>query len=276
MRRRAALLTLSGVIAGQSRAGTAGTGWGSPWKAHDAASSRKVDHADWAGLLARFCRPGGDGINRFAYAEMDDSQRAVLDRYLAMLADTPVSALSRSTQLAFWINLHNALVVRLVLDRYPVASIRDMGVTKGPPADGAWSAKRIKVEGRELSVGEIANDILRALWSDPRINYVMCCGTLGAPNLAATPLEPAHLDRELDGAAIGFVNHPRGVSLVNRRLRVSSLYVWHAREFGGGQHAVIKHLMAYAAPPLALQLRGRWGFDEHDYDWALNDASVDN
>lgn len=277
MRRRAALLTLTGVVAGQGQAGTAAAGWTNPWKAHDPASSRTVDHAEWAGLLSRFCRPSRDGINRFAYAEMGDGQRAILDRYLAMLGDTTVSALDRPSQLAFWVNLHNALAIRLVLDQYPVTSIRDIGVTaKGPPADGAWAVKRIRVEGRALSVGEIANDILRELWSDPRINYVMCCATLGSPNLTVSPLEPTMLDRQLDAAAIDFINHPRGVSLVNGRLRVSSIYIWHQREFGYGEHAIIKHLMAYAAPSLALQLRGRSRIDEHDYDWRLNDAPVDN
>lgn len=277
MRRRAALLTLSGFAAGQSRAGTAAAGWANPWKAHDPASRRTVDHADWAGLLARFCRPSRDGINRFAYAEMDEGQQAILDRYLAMLGGTPVSELARPTQLAFWVNLHNALAVRLVLDHYPVASIRDIGVTtKGPPADGAWATKRIRVESRPLSVGEIASDVLRELWSDPRVNYVLCCATLGAPNLAVAPLESAMLDRQLDAAAIDFVNHPRGVSLVNGRLRVSSLYVWHQKEFGYSEHAVIKHLMAYAAPSLALQLRGRSRIDENDYDWQLNDAPTDS
>jgi hypothetical protein len=124
-----------------------------------------------------------------------------------------------------------------------------------------------------VSLDEIGNRILRPLWHDARVNYVICDATLGSPNLAATPLEPAMLDRHLDAAAIAFVNHPRGVSLPGGRLRVSSLYVWHEQDFGPSQRAVIKHLMAYAAPPLALQLRGRATFDEHAYDWRLNDAA---
>jgi hypothetical protein len=235
--------------------------------------SGQVDHTAWATLLRRYCRTSRDGINRVAYAAMGEEARAALDTYLAGLSAARVSALGRAAQLAFWVNLHNALAVRLVLDHYPLASIRDLGVSSGgPPKAGPWAAERIRVEGRSLSIAAVADDIIRAQWTDPRVNYMICCATLGAPNLMQAPLEPPMLDRQLDAAAIAFVNHPRGVSLPEGRLRVSSVYVWHEREFGKSQHAVVKHLMAYAAPQLAMQLRGRRAIDEHDYDWRLNDA----
>lgn len=275
MRRRVALLGLSAAAVECSRAAHAGRG--NPWKANDPRSHVEVDHSAWGSLLQRYCRPSRDGINRFAYAAMGREQLATLDGYLERMSATPVSTLSRANQLAFWVNLHNALAVRLVLDHYPVTSIREIGVnTGGPPADGAWASERIKVEGRGLSTGEIANGILRKLWSDARVNYVICCATLGAPNLPSSPLEPTMLDRHLDAAAIAFVNHPRGVSLPDGRLRASSLYAWHQSEFGGSQHAVIRHLMAYAAPQLAPQLRGRYRIDEYDYDWRLNDAPAES
>jgi hypothetical protein len=277
MRRRVALLALSGMLAAHGGARPVAAGQSSSrWQRHDPGSSFTVDHTAWAGLLQRRVRPSRDGINRVAYAAMENEDRAVLDAYLSRLADTPVSALQRSAQLAFWVNLHNALAVRLVLRHYPTASIRDIGVTAGPPADGPWAKKLIHVEGQPLSLDDIANGILRSLWNDPRVNYAICCATLGAPNLAMTPLEPAMLDRQLDAAAIAYVNHPRGVSLPEGRLRVSSLYVWYQHDFGGSQRRVIKHLMAYAAPQLAMQLRGRSSIDEHGYDWQLNDAGTES
>lgn len=276
LRRRAALLGLPAALATYGRGGPAAAR-AKPWSAHDPSSPILVDNAIWRGLLDRHCRPGADGINRFAYAAVGSEEQAALDTYLGLLAGTAVSALSRPTQLAFWVNLHNALVVRLVLDHLPLDSIREIGVPPGgPPADGPWATRRIAVEGIGLSLGEIANDILRRVWKDPRINYVICCATLGAPNLPAMPLEPALLDRHLDSAASAFVNHPRGAELTDDgRLRVSSLYEWHRAAFGGSEHAVIKHLMAYAAPPLAMQLRGRHRIDGHAYDWRLNDAPID-
>lgn len=271
MRRRVALSLFPGAIAA---CGAPASAFAGRDRSH---GSPQVDHSAWAGLLQRYCRTSRDGINRVAYAAMGEEARATLDTYVDQLASARVSALARDGQLAFWVNLHNAMAVRLVLDNYPLSSIRDLGVSSGgPPAEGPWAAAGVRVEGQPLSLRAIADDIIRTQWSDPRVNYVICCATLGAPNLTPSPIEPFMLDRQLDAAAIAFVNHPRGVSLPDGRLRVSSMYVWHEPEFGRSQHAVIKHLMAYASPQLAMQLRGRRDIDEHDYDWRLNDAPTDS
>lgn len=280
MHRRAAIAALSALLAVPS-AGRAGSGMrtvqsDSRWARNDPASSLVVDHAAWGRLLTRHVRASPDGINRFAYAAVTAEERQALEGYVQGLSRVAVSKLAPPAQLAFWANLHNALAVCLVLDRYPTTSIRDIGVTTSPPADGPWAADLVSVEDQPLSLDAIANGILRPLWHDARINYVICCATLGSPNLGHAPLEPAMLDRQLDAAAIAFVNHPRGVSLPNGRLRVSSIYVWHEHDFGSGQRAVIKHLMAYAAPPLALLLRGRTAIDEDAYDWRLNGVSDDS
>jgi hypothetical protein len=276
MRRRAALLALAAlaVAHGGTRRAAARRS-DSRWARDDPKSTLAIDHSVWAGLLERHARPGRDGINRVAYAAIGTEDRRALDGYLQQLGRTPVSALARPAQLAFWANLHNALAVQAVLEHYPIASIRDIGVTGEPPADGPWAAKRIAVEGHPLSLDDIANSIMRPLWRDPRVNYAICSATLGAPELASTPLEPAMLDRQLDAATIAFVNHPRAVSLPEGRLRVSSLYLWHQDDFGPSQRAVIKHLMAYAAPALAMQLRGRKVIDEHAYEWGLNDIGTE-
>jgi hypothetical protein len=276
MRRRAALLALAAVAAAHGGARRAAARRSdNRWAREDPKSTLAIDHSIWAGLLERHLRTGRDGINRVAYAALGAKDRQTLDGYLRHLEKTPVSALAQPAQLAFWVNLHNALAVQVVLDHYPTASIRDIGVTGEPPAQGPWAMKRIAVEGQPLSLDDIANAIVRPLWHDARVNYAICCATLGAPSLATAPLEPAMLDRQLDAAAIAFVNHPRAVSLVEGRLRVSSLYLWHQDDFGPSQRAVIKHLMAYAAPQLAMQLRGRKVIDDHAYDWRLNDAGTE-
>ena len=74
-------------------------------------------------------------------ASVTPEGRADLDAYLASLAAVPVSTLSRPEQMAFWINLYNALTVRVVLDHYPVASIRDIDISPGLFSNGPWQAE---------------------------------------------------------------------------------------------------------------------------------------
>ncbi|MFQ5534990.1 MAG: DUF547 domain-containing protein [Sphingomonadales bacterium] len=239
------------------------------WSAHDPQSSVTVDHGDWNRLLANYVVRGGDDVNRLEYAAVGEDDRKRLRNYLAMLGRTPVSRLSRDEQFAYWINLYNALTVNLVLDHYPVTSIRKIG--GGPFSAGPWGRKIFAVEGVELSLDDIEHRILRPLWRDPRIHYAVNCAAVGCPELAARAYQATQMEEMLESAARRYVNHPRGVALANHRLKVSSIYVWYREDFGGGDSQVIAHLKAYAAPDLARALSDIKRIDSHDYDWSLND-----
>jgi hypothetical protein len=46
----------------------------------------------------------------------------------------------------------------------------------------------------------------------------------------------------LEKAARDFINHPRGVSFINNRLEVSSIYFWFQEDFGASENGIIRHL----------------------------------
>jgi Protein of unknown function, DUF547 len=243
------------------------------WAQHDPSSTIRVDHRRWGRFLAAYLQPGEHGLNRVAYGSVTAEGRADLTAYLAMLEAVPVSTLNRHEQMAFWINLYNALTVRVVLDHYPVASIRDIDISPGLFSNGPWRATLIAVEGEPLSLDDIEHRILRPIWRDPRVHYAVNCASVGCPSLQAEPFEARELDRMLDMAAIGFVNSPRGVRLGDDGLWVSSIYAWFEEDFGGDEAGVIRHLMAYASPGLAMRLQKLDGIAGHGYDWTLNDAA---
>ena len=116
------------------------------WQQNDPSATEVVDHRGWAGFLASYVRPGADGVNRVAYAAVDPAGRAGLDGYLAAMA-CRVEA-EPAEQMAYWINLYNALTVHVVLDHYPVASIRDIDISPGlfstGPGMPSWSRSKAK------------------------------------------------------------------------------------------------------------------------------------
>ena len=243
------------------------------WIAFDPASTATVGHGAWTAFLDRYRVVGTDGIARVRYAAVDASDRAALDSYLDLLGTTRVSALDRPEQRAFWINLYNALTVRLVLDHMPVDSIRDIDISPGMFADGPWGAALLAVEGAPLTLDDIEHRILRPIWHDPRLHYVLNCASLGCPDLPPEAATAANAERLLDAAARAYVNHPRGVSFdPDDGLVVSSLYDWYAADFGGSDAAVIAHLRRYAEPALAERLAAAGEIGEDAYDWRLNDA----
>jgi hypothetical protein len=231
-------------------------------------------------LLAKYVAPGPNGINLVGYARWKHS-KTDLDRlagYLSALQSAKPSAMPRNEAFSYWINLYNAATLKVVLDHYPVESIRDIHSEGTEFFDfkafaGPWRTKLIKVEGKPLSLDDIEQTILRPKFRDPRIHYALNCASLGCPNLKLTPWTAETLDADLNAAASAYINHPRGVRIgQDGSIRVSSIYNWYQEDFGGAQKGVLSHLRKYARPALAKQLRGAKAIAGHDYDWALNDA----
>jgi hypothetical protein len=258
-------LTLSSAVLAAPRAEL----W-EAWTKHDPASTKTVDHRPWAAFLDRYLITRST-IHRVDYRAVTADDRDRLEGYLTALTRTQVSRLSRETQLPFWINLYNALTIQVVLEHYPVESIKDIDISPGLFSFGPWDKKLVAVEGREISLNDIEHRILRPIWRDPRIHYTVNCASLGCPNLQAVPYTEKNTETLLEKGAREYINHPRGVSIENGDLVVSSIYVWFEEDFGGSEAGVIDHLLQYARPDLKLRLQGFRDIDDHRYNWALNE-----
>jgi hypothetical protein len=240
------------------------------WQANDPGSKVRVDHSEWAKFLEKFLVEEKDGINRVAYGAVGVEDLRRLGTYIALLAAAPVSRLRRDEQFAYWINLYNALTVKVILDHYPVASILEVNISPGWFTFGPWDKKLLVVEGEKISLNDIEHRILRPIWRDPRIHYAVNCASLGCPNLAPVPWTAGRAGEMLDEAARAYVNHPRGARFGGWGLIVSSIFHWYQADFGGTEAGVIRHLRKYAAPALADRLGRAERIHNHGYDWRLN------
>lgn len=261
----AAFLLTSGPIRAQDL--------GAKFNQRDNTATMTVDHALWAGILAAYVKPAPDGVNRFAYGKVSKSARKDLKAYLDAMSKVAVSKLAEREQRAFWANLYNALTIDVVLDRYPVKSIRDIAISPGLFAVGPWGKKLTTVEGAALSLDDIEHKILRKVWKDPRVHYSVNCASIGCPNLPAEPFTGAKLEKMLDDGARAYVNHPRGVTVTDAgRVTASRIYDWFSEDFGSSDTNVLAHLRQYAAAPLKAKLDKVKSIAAYDYDWSLNDA----
>ena len=241
------------------------------WQAHDPESPASIDHGLWDTFLHGHVVRDQDGVNRIGYARLDASAHAALDGYLGALSAVDIDSYNRAEQMALWINLYNALTVRLIARHYPVDSIRDIDISPGLFADGPWDKALVTINDVDLTLNDIEHRILRPIWRDPRIHYAVNCASIGCPNLQGMAFTATNLDSLLDKAARDFVNSPRAIRVADGRLSVSSIYVWFREDFGGSDAAVIEHLRRYANPDYAERLAVTTTISDHHYDWALND-----
>lgn len=239
-----------------------------------------ADEAAFDGLLQRYVLAGADGVNRVDYGRWRATvaDRTALDEYITGQARLTPSLIGKPAQFAYWANLYNAITLKVILDAYPVASIRDIksaGVWLDPKAfTGPWVAKRVTVEGRTLSLDEIEHTILRGTFKDPRVHYSVNCASYGCPNIGMKAWRAETLEADLDAAARAYINHLRGVVVASDGgLKVSSIYSWFKADFGGSDAALIVHFKQYAGPELAKALEKATSIAGDDYDWSLNDAA---
>ena len=266
---RAGLTVLLMVIVTASlKAAPAAKLW-EKWAAHDTGSVQTLDHSVWNAFLSANVQRAEDGINRIAYGLVNAAQKQAVTDYVAALEAVVVSDLSRPEQLAYWINLYNALTVKVVLDNYPVSSIRE--IKSGLFSSGPWRKKLIEVQAEKLTLDDIEHRILRPIWRDPRIHYAVNCASLGCPNLQPRAFTADTTERMLEAAAEEFINHERAVAFNDDELVVSSIYDWFKEDFGNNDQGVIAHLSRYAEPELAEKLAASTRIDDDHYDWQLND-----
>lgn len=244
------------------------------WSAHSATATASIDHREWDAFLAQYLVVPANGVPRVAYGRVSSADKKRLDDYLASLSAVRISDFSRDEQRAYWINLYNALTVDVVLDHYPVESIRDISISPGFFSIGPWKKKLIRVEGEEVSLDDIEHRILRPIWRDPRIHYAVNCASLGCPGLMPNAFTAANTETLLDRGAVNFINSEHGARFdASGHLTVSSIYDWFQEDFGGNESGVITHLRRYARPTLAVKLANVTDIYAFEYDWILNDAA---
>ena len=234
-----------------------------------------VDHAVWDRLTKAYIKPDATNLNRVDYKAFKAAGHKDLKTYVAMLQATDTSKLDKPEQFAFWANLYNARTVDIILDKYPVKSIKDISLGGGLKAlvgGGPWQANTMRVAGIDLSLDDVEHKILRAIFKDARVHYALNCASYGCPNLQAGAYTGAMLDAQLDAGAKAFVNHPRGVSVVGGKVKASNIYSWFAADFGGSPAKALEHIRGYAEPALKQKLDGITTIASYDYIWTLNDV----
>jgi len=241
------------------------------WATHNPESTQSIDHSAWHGWLQKYVTLGADGITYIKYKEVPEQDKIALARYIANLENIHIRQYSLPEQKAYWINLYNALTVELILRYYPVESIKDIDISPGFFSSGPWQKKLLMIEEKSLSLDDIEHRILRPIWKDPRIHYAVNCASIGCPNLNQNAFTATNTDTLLTQGAVDYINHPRGVTIKNNELTVSSIYKWFKEDFGHNDKDVIQHLRLYAKPSLKEKLININKIDDDKYDWRLNE-----
>ncbi len=241
------------------------------WNTSVEDSSLLVDHSLWQAVLDKHLVSNTEsGIALFDYQGLLADSAEDLSSYLNALATIDIRAYSRAEQFAYWVNLYNALTVDLVAKHYPVDSIKK--IYGGWFNRGPWDEEIFSVQGVDLSLNDIEHRILRPMWRDYRIHFVVNCASLGCPNLPAQALTASNTQNVLEQSAAEFLSHPRGMKIEANGIQLSSIFKWYRSDFGDSDAAVLETLKVHLSKADQSALGGSPRL-KYGYDWNLNDIS---
>ncbi|MBD0851628.1 DUF547 domain-containing protein [Maribacter arenosus] len=212
-----------------------------------------IDHTSWDHLLKKYV----DNHGNVDYKEFkQDRQR--LDDYLVYLAENPIAdTASAEEQLAFYINLYNAGTVQLILDHYPLKSIKDIF--------RPWGKDRIKIGSETYSLGEIEHDILRNM-DEPRIHFAINCASYSCPRLLNEAFSASKIEKQLEKATSQFINDPSKNNIKRNAVALSKIFKWYNDDFTN-KNSLIDFVNKYAD----IEILQDVDIDYLTYDWGLNE-----
>ena len=249
-----------------SRVGLAGAA--PPALSSDPDSTR---HALFGRLLQRHVDAQGD-VNYEALRAQSDS---LLAPYLQVLARTRPATLDRDARLAFWINAYNAYTLKLIVDHYPVKSIRDID---GPPGGGTPFERPVgRVADTVRTLDEIEHEIIRERFDEPRIHFALVCAAKSCPRLRREAYTGPRLDAQLDDQARRFLHHPQKnhIPAGDGAIALSRILKWYGSDFGPTPTALQRALAPYFEGSVRDSLaQGAYTIRYRPYDWTLNAPSL--
>jgi hypothetical protein len=220
-------------------------------------------HNGYAVLLQEYVV--GAGVDYSGWVANGDDVRS-LRQYVTELTTLDPASLTRDEQLAYWLNLYNAVTLRLILENYPLDSIKDLGgfLKKSP-----WEKELVTVAGRDLSLNDMENKIIRPTFQDPRIHFALNCASVGCPPLNAGAYLPATLSEQLDAACRRALNADQWVRVEDNQVYLTKIFEWYADDFKQDGGTVLEFISRYRDTDL---VKGEIDIKIMDYDWSLNES----
>lgn len=244
----------------------------------------KIDAMDEAGFSVDYDRLRSSSI----YTEYRESCSPRLSSFDPQILTT------REEQLAFWINLYNALVMDGVISK---------GITN---TVGANSLKLLaffrqtsyNVAGQRMSCDDIEHGVLRgnrghpmlpgrqlpstdirSTWViDPvnvRIHFALNCAGRSCPPIQV--YSAGEIDSQLDLAARNFVNVDLSIQPLKNQVHLSAIFRWFKGDFGGRKGIIdflVQHLPDDERRHWLVENRDSLEFIFKEYDWGLNSYNL--
>lgn len=227
-----------------------------------ASDSKPIDHGMWDKLTKKHVTPEG-------YVDYEGfiADSAQVKAYLALLGNNHPNDefWSRDERLAYWINAYNAFTVKLIMDHYPVQSIKD--IKNGIPfVNTVWDIQFIEIEERTYDLNNIEHGIIRPKFEEPRIHFAVNCASVSCPRLRNEAYTAEKLDDQLTDQARSFLADESKNKISENELQLSKIFTWYSGDFTKNGQEIVDFVQKYSDQKISDDAK----VDYIEYDWDLN------
>jgi hypothetical protein len=236
-------------------------------------------------LLDLYVRDG------FVYYRALKADRAKLDGYINQVAAENIGRFSRDEQVAFWLNAYNALVLRTVIDRYPIQGHAPAYPSKSiRQIPGAFEGVQHRVAGRTLTLDDIEKKVLPE-FHDPRVYLALGRGAVGSGRLRSEAYVPERIDTQLGEMVAECTSRPvcAQIDRNGNKILASAIFSWREKEFSAtysdkapaafaARSPIERAILSLVEPKLLAAERQLFAQNTFQvvfqpFDWSLNDLT---
>ena len=229
----------------------------------DGPKATSIDYSHYENFLEKYVTVLTDGVSYLDYKNINASGHQLLKNQMRLLEGIFITNYKKQTQLAFWLNLYNIIVLDEVLKNYPIDNIRDVR--------NIWTAKRVTVQNLELSLDDIEHKIIRPIFKDYRIHAALNVASISSGKL----LKKAYgynINQELQDAMAAWLARSDIFRIEGNNIYLVQAFDWYIEDFGNSESAMLNTISQHLIPSTNLQLQ-RISNKKiiYDYNWDLND-----
>ena len=240
--------------------------------------ARKQGHRIYTILLRKHVRKGAV---RYGNLKKDP----LFKRYIRQLEKTnPEGIKNKQARLAFWINAYNAYTLKVIIENYPIKSIKKLHSKYSSGFSSilggtVWNSWKFLINKKEYTLDKIEHGIIRKEFNDPRIHAALVCAAKSCPPLRSEAYEASKLERQLASQMRQWLGNTKlnKYDASKNTLFLSKILKWYKEDFGDSRSELLEYLRPYFPSKVRKELSKNEKSNDKDvsiryldYDWSLN------
>ena len=181
---------------------------------------------------------------------------------LGNIADLNLQKATQDTQIAFWINAYNLVLIKNVIDNYPVKSVNFVN---------DFFEKTALIATQELSLTDIEAK-LKMITKDPGINFVLSNGSNTLPHLMNAAYLPETVTYQITYVVKSTINKSGfyKINKENNTIELPKMFEENKKEFVTNYFNEIDFLNIF----IDKKIENKLTIVKGTFDMSLNDSSL--